>query len=194
LPLVQIDAEQRSTKRRPPMPELDAKTRNVTYEQIELGYSEADAQLEAGRCLRCDLCIGCGMCELVCSETGTEALRMVETASGRLIFDDFTRPISRCIGCGACAAVCPTGAIRVEDKDGLRSTIITGTVVRTQPLQLCAACHKPLISEVQYEVIRGRLANDGAMPTICCSCKRIKSALAIMQMDTLEAPVAGSVK
>jgi len=194
LPLVQIGAEQRSTKRRPPMPELDAKTRNVTYEQIELGYSEADAQQEAGRCLRCDLCIGCGMCELVCSETGAEALRMVETASGRLIFDDFTRPISRCIGCGACAAVCPTGAIRVEDKDGQRSTIITGTVVRTQPLQLCAACHKPLNPEVQNEAIRGRLANDGEMPTICSSCKRIKSALAIMEMDPMEASVARSVK
>ena len=194
LPLVQVDAEQRSTKRRPPMPELDAKSRNVTYEQIELGYSEADAQLEATRCLRCDLCIGCGMCELVCSETGAEALRMVETASGRRIFDDFNRPISRCIGCGACAAVCPTGAIRVEDKDGLRSTIITGTVVRTQPLQLCAACHKPLTAEVQWEAIRGRSANDAGMPALCGSCKRIKTALAIMEMEPLEASFAGSVK
>ena len=44
-----------------------------------------------------------------------------------------------CIGCGACTQVCPTGAIRIEDNNGVRRTIITGTVVREQPLPKSAA-------------------------------------------------------
>jgi NADPH-dependent glutamate synthase beta subunit-like oxidoreductase len=176
VPLVEVEAVERSKKVRPPMPELNALERRVTFEQIELGYCEADAKLEAGRCLRCDLCIGCGLCELVCSESGTEALRMQETPSGRKVFDDFTRPISLCIGCGACAAICPTGAIRVVDEGGMRATIITGTEVRRQPLLFCDSCHKPLASEFQYGVVRDRLAFTVGAQLLCPSCRRISSA------------------
>ena len=84
---------------------------------------------EAQRCLRCDVCIGCGLCMTACSEMGVEALRLAETKAGRLAYLDFTRPAEKCIGCGACTQVCPTGAIHLEDIDGMRRTIITGTIV-----------------------------------------------------------------
>ena len=54
--------------------------------------------------------------------------------AGRLAYFDFNRPAELCIGCGACTEVCPTGAIHLEDRDGIRRTIITGTVVCEQPL------------------------------------------------------------
>ena len=77
---------------------------------------------------------------VTCSEMGVEALRMADTMEGRLAHLDFTRPAELCIGCGACTQVCPTGAISLEDKDGMRRTVITGTVVREQPLLTCSEC------------------------------------------------------
>ena len=49
------------------------------YVRIEEGLSDAVAQDEVRRCLRCDVCIGCGMCMAACSEMGVEALRMGDT-------------------------------------------------------------------------------------------------------------------
>ncbi len=69
------------------------------------------AHTEAQRCLRCDVCIGCGLCMVACSEMGIEALRLGDTSAGRLAYFDFTRPAQYCIGCGACTEVCPTSAI-----------------------------------------------------------------------------------
>jgi ferredoxin len=63
---------------------------------------------------------------------------MHDTPAGRLAYFDFERPAELCIGCGACTQVCPTGAIHLEDRDGVRRTIITGTVVREQPLLACS--------------------------------------------------------
>jgi ferredoxin len=65
---------------------------------------------------------------------------MADTSAGRMAYLDFTRPAELCIGCGACTQVCPTGAIRIEDVAGMRRTIITGTVVREQPLVKCSSC------------------------------------------------------
>ena len=128
LPPLATLAAARSLHFRPHMPECDVAERLGDYRQIELGLGDSAAEAEASRCLRCDICIGCGLCELVCSEMGAEALRMVATPSGRLAFDDFTRPAERCLGCGACAQACPTGAIRLDDAGGMRSIILTGTV------------------------------------------------------------------
>ena len=79
----------------------------------------------------------------VCSEIGVEALRMADTKAGRLADLDFTRLAELCIGCGACTQVRPTGAISIEDRDGVRRTIITGTVVAEQPLLTCSECGAP---------------------------------------------------
>jgi ferredoxin len=137
VPPLATGAHERSSRQRSEMPERDVWERKGTYQRIELGLTDEMAHAEAARCLRCDLCIGCGMCELTCSEVGAEALRMVETSAGRLVFDDFTRPFNKCVGCGACSQVCPTGAIHVEDKDGVRATVITGTIVQQQPILKC---------------------------------------------------------
>ncbi len=178
-PLVATGAARRSVRLRPPMPQRDAGKRKATYEPIELGLAEADAQAEAGRCLRCDLCIGCGLCELVCSEVGAESLRMVETSAGRLVFDDFTRPAGLCIGCGACAAICPTGAIRTLDQDGTRSTVITGTVVRRQAMLSCALCRQPLVTDVQFRLVGDLLAHGDTLPLLCPSCAQTHNVPAV---------------
>jgi NADH-quinone oxidoreductase subunit F len=145
------------------------------YVRIEEGLSDAAAHDEARRCLRCDVCIGCGLCMAVCSEMGVEALRMADTPAGRLAYFDFTRPAELCIGCGACTQVCPTGAIHIEDRDGIRRTIITGTVVKEQPLLTCSECGTPTQTPAHREFIRNRLPNHMAAlldRELCQSCAR----------------------
>ncbi len=145
------------------------------YVQIEEGLTDAMAHDEARRCLRCDICIGCGLCMAACSEMGVDALRMADTPAGRLAYFDFNRPAELCIGCGACTQVCPTGAIHIEDRDGVRRTIITGTVVREQPLLACSECGAPTQTPAHREFVRRRLPDHMAAlldRELCPSCAR----------------------
>jgi NADPH-dependent glutamate synthase beta subunit-like oxidoreductase len=178
---LKVVARERSLLHRAEMPEKQVEERLGTgnYVKIEQGLTDTMAHAEASRCLRCDVCIGCGLCQLVCSEMGVEALRMADTTAGRLAYFDFTRPASRCVGCGACAQVCPTGAIRVEDGDGWRRTVITGTEVRHQPLLTCQSCGTPYISSAQRELVSGRVgAVSGThwQRGLCPACARKQRA------------------
>jgi len=81
-----------------------------------------------------------------------------DTTAGRLAYYDFTRPANLCIGCGACAQVCPTGAIHVDDDvDGMRRTVITGTVVRVQAMLTCSSCGALTQTLAHREFVRARL-------------------------------------
>ncbi|MDR0933467.1 MAG: FAD-dependent oxidoreductase, partial [Burkholderiaceae bacterium] len=182
VPCLAVDATFRLSNNRPHVPEKDPDTRKWTHDFIQYDWDENAAKTEAGRCLRCDLCIGCGLCELVCIQVGAEALKMVETANRRLVFEDFLRPADKCIGCGACAAVCPTGAIRVENRDGQRVTEITGTVVRSQPLQVCSCCGEPYAPVVQFDKVRARVNGATTDAGICPACARIKAAESLGDM------------
>ncbi|HZV55521.1 MAG TPA: FAD-dependent oxidoreductase [Rhodocyclaceae bacterium] len=174
---LRVAAPERSHLHRAEMPEKAIQERMGAYVKIEQGLTDAMAHDEASRCLRCDMCIGCGLCQLACSEMGVEALRMADTTAGRLAYFDFTRPEGFCIGCGACAQVCPTGAIRIEDdaSAGIRRTVITGTVVREQPLLKCSHCGETTQTAAQREFIRQRL--PGTMEEhldreLCPACAR----------------------
>ena len=176
VPLV-VEARDRSHRRRAMMPEksVEEVLGEGNFVRIEQGLTDTMAQEEVRRCLRCDVCIGCGLCMAACSEMGIEALRMGDTTAGRLAYFDFTRPAERCIGCGACSQVCPTGAIRVEDRDGVRRTIITGTVVKEQPLLACSECGGPTQTAAHRDYVRRRLPDHMAAlldRELCQSCAR----------------------
>jgi NADPH-dependent glutamate synthase beta subunit-like oxidoreductase/formate hydrogenlyase subunit 6/NADH:ubiquinone oxidoreductase subunit I len=175
VPVLSAGAVARTDPHRPRVPEKEPVARRTSHDAIQYDFDENVARAEAERCLRCDLCIGCGLCELVCIEVGAEALRMIDTKNGRLVFDGFIRPATMCIGCGACAAVCPTGAITVETIGSERITAITGTVVRRQPLLPCSGCDQPYLTATQYEAMCVRLGTDASEPCVCPSCARMKT-------------------
>ena len=89
---LQVSAHDRSDQPRAVMPErtVEEVLGEGNYVRIEEGLTDAMAHDEPRRCLRCDVCIGCGLCMATCSEMGVEALRMAETPAGRLAYFDFT--------------------------------------------------------------------------------------------------------
>jgi len=174
-----VSALERTNLKRPLMPERKVEDRKGNFLHIELGLSDEMAHGESKRCLRCDLCIGCGLCQLVCSEFGIEALRLGETNADRLAFNDFTRASSRCVGCGACANACPTGAIKIVDGKAVRKTVLTGTTIREQELIPCTICGKPMMSPTYMDYLKTRVgphAVDHVDRNMCAECARWKRA------------------
>jgi NADPH-dependent glutamate synthase beta subunit-like oxidoreductase/formate hydrogenlyase subunit 6/NADH:ubiquinone oxidoreductase subunit I len=177
VPPLPVAAADRSHRRRAMMAEksVEEVLGEGNYIRIEEGLTDVQAQEEVRRCLRCDSCIGCGLCMAACSEMGIEALRLGDTGAGRLAYFDFQRPEDHCIGCGACTQVCPTGAIRMDDRDGIRRTIITGTVVKAQPLLTCVECGTPTRTAAHRDYIRARLPEHMAAMLdreLCPACAR----------------------
>ncbi|MEA5098318.1 MAG: 4Fe-4S binding protein, partial [Burkholderiaceae bacterium] len=180
-PLVS-DPAHRTDVHRPHVPETEPLARRTSFDSVWIDFDQNIARVEAERCLRCDQCIGCGLCELVCTEVGANALNMVDAGNGRLAFEGFLRPATTCIGCGACAEVCPTGAITVETVGNERVTTITGTVVRRQPLVTCSVCCEPSVTGAQHEALCERLGRDPSAPYVCPSCARTRTGDAMQVM------------
>jgi formate dehydrogenase beta subunit len=105
---------------RVPIPSVPSE-RRIGVPEIELGYTEAEARLEASRCLQCFLnielnagmCILCGGCVDVCPEKciriipseQIDGLPAAAPSSALIIQEDF------CIRCGLCIDRCPTNAL-----------------------------------------------------------------------------------
>jgi NADPH-dependent glutamate synthase beta subunit-like oxidoreductase/NAD-dependent dihydropyrimidine dehydrogenase PreA subunit len=112
--------------------------RRIGIAEVEQRYPEADAGVQAQRCLKChispifdgDKCILCGGCSNICPES---CLRLVDVLAVRgdeklqtallARYGRMPRPgehagiikdETRCIRCGLCAVRCPTGAITME--------------------------------------------------------------------------------
>lgn len=95
--------------------------RRIGAPEVELGYSEAQARTEAGRCLQCfdnivlepELCILCAGCVDICPMdclrivpfTDVEGIAADGPSSALILAED------PCIRCALCVARCPTDAL-----------------------------------------------------------------------------------
>jgi NADPH-dependent glutamate synthase beta subunit-like oxidoreductase len=83
-------------------PLLDLARRTSTFEEVQKGLTEFNAQFEARRCLSCGNCFECDNCYGVCPDNA-----VIKLGPGlRFKFN-----YDYCKGCGMCAAECPCGAI-----------------------------------------------------------------------------------
>jgi ferredoxin len=102
--------------------------RRTGLAEVETGFTEEQARLEASRCLRCfsniqldtDLCVLCALCVDVCPTDVLSMAPMIDfdpSAVGTALLLDETR----CIRCALCVARCPTKALSVESWVGAGS-------------------------------------------------------------------------
>jgi len=91
LPVVHLDDDEIAerlasgqVKRQPrvPLPELSIDQRKVGFAEVEGGYDDEAAQLEAARCLSCGICSECMSCVFAC---GAKAINHDEVATESII-------------------------------------------------------------------------------------------------------------
>lgn len=84
-----------------------------------------------------DGCIRCHLCIRVCEEiVGAGALRMEERGKMSFVVPN----AGLCIGCGTCTNICPTGAVRQEERDGVRTILIRNEIIGRHILEKCETC------------------------------------------------------
>ena len=180
LEFLEVPASTKMSLKRPEMPLLNYNRRRVTFQQVELGYSENMVREEARRCLRCDICRRCGQCVDVCRDR----MQINALQLGYLDFDhpvqtDFRDTAARCITCGACAENCPNGAMQVRDVGGERILSLCGTVLNRLKLEYCDSCGKPLGPAKYHDFITRRLEGVAKVVggrAMCMECARKASA------------------
>ncbi|MFC1884898.1 NAD(P)-binding protein, partial [Thermodesulfobacteriota bacterium] len=176
LEFIEVPASTKMTIARSEMPMLNDERRRVTFQQVELGFSENCVREEARRCLRCDICIRCGTCVDICRDKmGIDALNLGYLEFDHHEYTDFRITAERCILCGACAANCPTEAIQMHDVEGERILSLCGTILNRLKVEYCDVCGAVIGPERYHDYVYKRIRETAAINkgrNFCLECAR----------------------
>jgi dihydroorotate dehydrogenase subfamily 1 len=81
---------------------LAPELRTLSFDEVNLGFSEEVAQAEAKRCMSCSGCVGCGECERICLYSG------ISRGTECMTVND------NCDGCAMCTYVCRNEALSMK--------------------------------------------------------------------------------
>ncbi|MBN1656538.1 MAG: FAD-dependent oxidoreductase [Deltaproteobacteria bacterium] len=91
-------------------PRLSVRVRVAGFEEVNLGYAQSAAEVEAKRCFHCGVCTACDNCYIFCPDAAVE----------KKPDNTFSIRYEYCKGCGICATECPRGALdMVADEEGI---------------------------------------------------------------------------
>jgi NADPH-dependent glutamate synthase beta subunit-like oxidoreductase/coenzyme F420-reducing hydrogenase delta subunit len=153
------------------VPILSAGIRARDFSEVELGYSDQLAMMEARRCLNCgagaevdpELCAACLTCVRVCPYDVPELNRVEKKA--KIGVD--------CQSCGICVVECPARAITLKDRyedrgmDGLKKAVEEFSGPESGPRVVVFLC----LYDSQSEVVVSRLGRTGSnIKTVQVSC------------------------
>lgn len=133
-----------------------------------------------------DGCIRCRLCVRVCKEiVKAGALKMVKTDTGRQVMPGD----GHCIGCGTCANLCPTGVIRVQDRDSVRTVSIQDRTVGQLPLERCEACGRmyatmDFLDRVDH--ISPDHPHTKELHHLCPACAKLLSSRALIEKEQIK--------
>lgn len=114
-------------------------------------------------------CIVCGLCVRACEQVvGVSAISLVNRGINKEPASPYLEKAKACIGCGSCFYVCPTGAVKMEDKNGVRYVYNWNVSFK---LKKCKICGIPWAPETQLEYIRKKWGLPAEFFNVCPNCR-----------------------
>jgi NADH dehydrogenase/NADH:ubiquinone oxidoreductase subunit G len=114
-------------------------------------------------------CIVCGLCVRACEQiVGVSAISLINRGITKEPAAPFLESADDCIGCGSCYYVCPTGAIKMEDKNGTRHLYNWNVEFKLKKCKVCGSYWAP---EKQLVYIQKKWNVPEDIFDVCPSCK-----------------------
>jgi len=105
-------------------------------------------------------CVVCGLCCRVCEQVvGVSAISLVNRGITKGPAAPYLESAQACIGCGSCYYACPTGAIRMEDKNGYRYIYNWNIKYKLQKCKVCGIEWAP-VKQLEYIRKKWNLPED----------------------------------